>query len=153
MSTFFVKSTLGPDEPVLMPRLLRAMAAIKKAHTAVQICVLTAFSLLPKKVLILRFCLIHLKKSSTCQRRRYSSVIVRAGKEKLFVKKTKALPVSGWLNLTRRSIVGYARTLFLPTSRICWSQIRPVCLSTGMEYTRENCRFDLALITKSWNCL
>ena len=39
------------------------------------------------KVLIRRCCLIHLKKSSTCQRRRYSSAITPAGRVKLLVRK------------------------------------------------------------------
>ncbi len=49
--------------------------------TAHQICVLTAFSLLPMKRLIRRCCLIHLKNHSTCQQILYSAAIssVQAG--------------------------------------------------------------------------
>ena len=41
-------------------------------QTAIQICVFTAFSLVPRNALMRRCCLIHLKNSSTCQRCRYS---------------------------------------------------------------------------------
>ena len=40
-----------------------------------------------------RCCLIHLKNSSTCQRQRYSSVMVNAGKTKLLVRKISVLVV------------------------------------------------------------
>ncbi len=39
---------------------------------AIQIWVFTALVLLPTKALMRRFCLIHLKNSSTCQRLLYS---------------------------------------------------------------------------------
>ena len=42
---------------------------------AVQIWLMTAFSLVPMKLLIFRFCLIFLKKSSICQRSLYSAAI------------------------------------------------------------------------------
>src|ERR1700693_4399800 len=63
------------------------MATRTYTEQAIQICDLTAFSEVPKKALIRRCCLIHLKKSSTCQRQRYSSVIVNAGKTKLLVRR------------------------------------------------------------------
>ena len=37
-------------------------------QTAIQICVFTAVSLVPRNALMCRCCLIHLKSSSTCQR-------------------------------------------------------------------------------------
>jgi len=49
----------------------------------------------PKKALIRRFCLIHLKNSSTCQRALYSRVIVSASSVKQLVSSTSRLPVSG----------------------------------------------------------
>lgn len=42
---------------------------------AIQICVFTAFSLVPKNTLMRKCCLIHLKNNSTCQRWRYKSAI------------------------------------------------------------------------------
>src|ERR1019366_1262079 len=77
------------------------MATSTLTETAIQICDLTAFSEVPKKALIRRCCLIHLKKSSTCQRQRYSSVIVSAGKAKLLVRKMRVLAVSGSLKRMR----------------------------------------------------
>src|SRR5665647_2309486 len=44
------------------------MAISTYVATAHQICVFTAFSLVPRKRLMRRCCLIHLKNSSTCQR-------------------------------------------------------------------------------------
>src|ERR1019366_7125776 len=81
---------------------------------AIQICDLTAFSEVPKKALIRRCCLIHLKKSSTCQRQRYSSVIVSAGKTKLLVRKMRVLAVSGSLKRIRRSGASRARRWHWP---------------------------------------
>ena len=37
-------------------------------HIAVQTCVITALRDVPTKLFTFRFCLIHLKNSSTCQR-------------------------------------------------------------------------------------
>ncbi len=42
----------------------------KYTHSAIQICVITALLLVPMKDFIFRFCLIHLKNNSTCQRAR-----------------------------------------------------------------------------------
>jgi transcriptional regulator GlxA family with amidase domain len=43
-----------------------------RLHTAIQICVFTAFSLVPRNALMRKCCLIHLKNSSTCHLRRLS---------------------------------------------------------------------------------
>jgi hypothetical protein len=59
-----------------------------------QIWALTAFSDVPKKALMRRCCLIHLKNSSTCQRYLYSLAMVMAGKAKLLVRNTSVLPVA-----------------------------------------------------------
>ena len=63
------------------------MTIATSTYTAMAIltCVLTAFCEVPKKALMRRCCLIHLKNNSTCQRRRYNWVIARAGKSKLLV--------------------------------------------------------------------
>ena len=47
--------------------------------TAHQICVFTAFSLVPRNRLILKCCLIHLKSNSTCQRFLYRAAMVNGG--------------------------------------------------------------------------
>ena len=78
------------------------MAIRTYVDTAHQICVFTAFSLVPRNRLIRRCCLIHLKNNSTCQRLLYSAAIVSAGKVVLLVKKTNVLPDSGSLKRMRR---------------------------------------------------
>jgi hypothetical protein len=50
---------------------------------AIPICVFTAFSEVPKNALIRRCCLIHLKKSSTCQRQRYQIGDAQSGQSEL----------------------------------------------------------------------
>ena len=55
--------------------------------TAVQIWLMTAFSLVPMKLLIFRFCLIFLKKSSICQRSLYSAAICSGFKSISLVRK------------------------------------------------------------------
>jgi hypothetical protein len=47
--------------------------------TAIQICVFTAVSLVPRNFLMRRCCLIHLKNNSTCQRWRYSAATISGG--------------------------------------------------------------------------
>ena len=37
-------------------------------HSALQSCVITAMHVVPTKLFTFRFCLIHLKNNSTCQR-------------------------------------------------------------------------------------
>src|ERR1035438_10548094 len=48
--------------------------------TAIQICVFTAFSLVPRKRLMRKCCLIHLKNNSTCQRLLYRAAMINGGK-------------------------------------------------------------------------
>ena len=62
-----------------------------------QICDFAAFSLLPKKRLMRRCCMIDLKNNSTCQRLLYSAQMVKAGSAISLVRKTSGLPVSGSL--------------------------------------------------------
>src|SRR3546814_5344170 len=76
------------------------MAISTYVQTAIQICVLTAFSLVPRNVLIRKCCLIHLKNSSTCQRCRYKSAINVGSSAKLLVKNVMRFPLS---SLTTRS--------------------------------------------------
>jgi adenosylhomocysteinase len=87
-------------------RLHRRAEAGPVQATAHQICVFTAFSLVPRKRLMRRCCLIHLKNSSTCQRLLYSAAIVSAGSVVLLVRKTSVLPDSGSLKRTRRRCSG-----------------------------------------------
>ena len=63
------------------------MATSTYVPTAIHTWVLTAFSEVPKKRLIRKCCLIHLKKGSTRQRNRYRSQIVIAGSVMLLVRK------------------------------------------------------------------
>ena len=56
------------------------MATKTYTASAIQIWVFTAFSEVPKKRLMRRCCLIHLKNSSTYQRERYNSQMVRGAK-------------------------------------------------------------------------
>jgi len=44
------------------------MAINRYVDMAIKICVFTTFSLVPKKTLMRKCCLIHLKNNSTCQR-------------------------------------------------------------------------------------
>ena len=74
-------------------------------QTAIQICVFTAFSLVPRNALMRKCCLIHLKNNSTCQRWRYKSAINSGFNAKLFVKNVMRLPVLS-LTTTRRSAAG-----------------------------------------------
>ena len=52
----------------------------------IQICVLTAFSLVPRHDLLRRCCLSNEKNKSTCQRWRYKTAMVSVGSAKLLVK-------------------------------------------------------------------
>jgi hypothetical protein len=55
------------------------MATSTYTEAAVQICALTAFSEVLKNFLMRRYCLIHVKNNSTCQRALYKAQIVAAG--------------------------------------------------------------------------
>ena len=58
------------------------MATSTYVLIAIQVWVLTAFSEVPKNPLICRWCLIHLKNNSTCQRHLYNCGMVKAGRTK-----------------------------------------------------------------------
>ena len=62
-----------------------------------------AFSEAPKKCLDPQMPLDPFEKESSCQRQRYSSAIVRAGRSKLLVRKTSNLSFLASQNFTRRS--------------------------------------------------
>lgn len=81
------------------------MAISTWVATAIHICVFTAFSLVSKKALMRRCCLIHLKNSSTCQRSRYNSPTVSGARLVLLVRNVMRLPSSS-LTTTRRSAAG-----------------------------------------------
>ena len=78
---------------------------MRYVHSAMHICVFTAFSEYPQNALILRCCLIHLKNSSICQRFFYKSAMDSADAVVLFVKNTYTWP-SGARYLMRRNVSG-----------------------------------------------
>ena len=78
------------------PKLERNFKYFRRrmAINAVQIWVLRAFADVPTNVLILRFCLIVLKKISICHRSLYAAAIVVAPKVRWFVRRTTVSPLS-----------------------------------------------------------
>src|SRR5258708_2514301 len=93
------------------------IATMRYVHKATHICVFTAFSECPQNVLILRCCLIHLKKSSICHRCLYRSAIDDAETEKLLVRKTYTRPVSLSRYLIRRNEPRYFSFVFCPLKK------------------------------------
>lgn len=77
------------------------------AINAVTICILTAFSLYPINLLNLRFCFIHLKRSSINQRCLYRLAISRASRSKLLVIKMRGVSLSGRLTIIFRNGLRY----------------------------------------------
>ena len=58
---------------------------------AIQTCVLTAFRRCQRTSLIRRFCLIHLKNNSTCQRHLYSFAMVKRVEDEVVGEENQAL--------------------------------------------------------------
>ena len=73
---------------------------------ATQICILTAFSVVPQNFLILRCCFSHLKNSSICQRFLQSSATNEEEICVAFVRNANSLPCSSSKKRTSRSCLG-----------------------------------------------
>jgi len=100
---------------------------------AIQICVITAFLLVPRKLLILRFCLIHLKNSSTSiapgRYRQWCERKMRDIGEKHVV--LSGFPVA----IANPSELNGAVFSFGPVSSIVWSEVTPFAMRTGSRFT------------------
>ena len=101
--------------------------------TANQICVFTAFSLVPKNRLMRRCCLIHLKNSSTCQRLLYRARSSRPA-ERVVGQEDQRLARLGILETDAPQMLGVVPGGVEAVERRCvWSQITPVERSVGAE--------------------
>ncbi len=119
-------------------------------HNAEYICALTAFSDVPKKDLMCRFCFICLKKSSTCHLCLYMAPMVDAAKWRIFVSITISFFFSAIQIVTDRNVCGH-RLPFADVNQICTSR-RTAPSSVELDFdcnsTSSNTALSFRRVTK-----
>ena len=118
---------------------------------AVQICIITAFSLVPMNDFICSNCLMSRKKISTCHLLLYNSPMVLGDQLNWFVISSMTCLFSSSQTDTRLNLFGYLLLddsffkQMISSFNMCW------CLFSGrsFSFSVSNCRFSLCLITKN----